>query len=884
MYLKKTVTLALTLLLLSSYCIIGFDLTQPEKREAHLSTSVIQSKDDPYIRTRFAGGDGTKENPYQISNVTQLQDMNLDLSANYTLTNNIDASETTTWDSGKGFESIGDDYKARFIGKIDGQGYQISDLYIERPTENPVGLFECIGNGGHISNISIVDSQVVGDWNVGVMVGLNYGIVQNCLGTGYMSGEWSVGGLVGENRGMVNNCLAIGNVWGGFMIGGLVGENTETVQNSSATGNVNGESDVGGLVGWNTGVVQNSSSAGNVSGEYGIGGLVGYNSDTIQNCFSNTNISGYAEIGGLVGLNYERIENSFYCINTTTINRRNVISRYGILKKQFDQWIVNGKTLNIDDYLSKIIGSDYYNISNTSDIKEMLPFAAYGEYNFKQTADIDMLSEPNLYIPILNSGKYDGSGYLISNMKVTIREFSKIGFFGILGKKATITNVTLIKNNIHGFDYIGGLVGHNYGEIKNCTISGNIAGRRDVGGLVGVNTGIIENSSSRANTSGDRNIGGLVGSNYINIINSFSMGNIYGIIGWNFSNVGGFVGYNHGTIKRCITKTNVFGNYGVGGFVGENSGGFEGGIIKKSSTTANVSGIGYVGGFVGENSGAIKESYSDTNVSGEYYVGGFVGLYSGGSSLFCIIENCYSKSIVFGNFSVGGFVGNHTNRSIRPGVFKNCYSIGKLYGNYSIGGFLGGETSPIINNSYWDIEASGISSSGAGKGIMTFEMMTKSTFTEAGWDFGEIWAINEYVEPPHFQWEKRPSIVADDSDNDSIPDIIDDFPLDPSASLDLDNDKKPDRWNPGMNQSDSTSTPPLELDIYPNDPENKAPDEDGPEIPTDSSSKTWIWISVTVVVILFNAIIIVVSVKGKRKPPENEEKDNLGRVNANKDR
>ena len=99
----------------------------------------------------------------------------------------------------------------------------------------------------------------------------------------------------------------------------------------------------------------------------------------------------------------------------------------------------------------------------------------------------------------------------------------------------------------------------------------------------------------------------------------------------------------------------------------------------------------------------------------------------------------------------------------------------------------------------------------------------------------------------------------------------------------------PDKWNPGMNQNDSTSDPPLELDIYPNDPDNRPLNDDGPETtedddisenPTDSSSKTWILVSFGVVFVLLIAVFIALSVRRKRKPQENV---NLGRVGPNDD-
>jgi len=72
-----------------------------------------------------------------------------------------------------------------------------------------------------------------------------------------------------------------------------------------------------------------------------------------------------------------------------------------------------------------------------------------------------------------------------------------------------------------------------------------------------------------------------------------------------------------------------------------------------------------------------------------------------------------------------------------------------------------------------------------------------------------------------------------DSDKDGVIDEKDDFPYDPSASVDSDDDGYPDRWNPGKSQQDSTSNPSLELDEFPNDPDEWK-DSDGDRVGDNS--------------------------------------------------
>ena len=102
-------------------------------------------------------GSGTATDPYIVTTVTELQTLNDDKAAYYRLGNNIDASATSTWNSGKGFLPIGTGIgDVPFTGELDGDGYTISSLYINRPTTaddgDYVGLFGEI-RGATIKNI-----------------------------------------------------------------------------------------------------------------------------------------------------------------------------------------------------------------------------------------------------------------------------------------------------------------------------------------------------------------------------------------------------------------------------------------------------------------------------------------------------------------------------------------------------------------------------------------------------------------------------------------------------------------------------------------------------------------------------------------------------------
>jgi len=858
------------------------DTTRVEKGETRLYDDYPAVREVVDIGSRFAGGNGTENDPYQISNVSQLQDMNLDLRANYTLVNDIDASETKHWNDGEGFITIANDYTRIsyiFSGSLNGNRYNITNLYINRSSDNCIGLFGLIRNHGHISNVTLIDYKINGWDIVGGMVGLNLGIVDNCTLIGNVSGYSSIGGIVGENiGGTVRNCNVKGNVSGSWYTGGLVGSNRGTVSSCNAKCIVSGSTYVGGLVGLNDDMVKNCWVQGSVSGSPFVGGLVGLNDGMVQNCWATSCVHGSSNIGGLVGKNYQdfanRVSNSFYCINYTEVNNKKYITPHGIYGEQFEDWMDNGKSLDIDDYLSKIPGTNNYKISNVSDMKKMLPFADLSGYSFKQTADIDLSSDTGFYIPIFQ-GEYDGNGHTISYLETTYFQNDNVGMFGIVYKNGSIENVTFINGHIFGNLGIGLLVGFNQGTVLKCSTNGKASGNR-VGGLVGHNDGTVLNCNSKSDVIGNHYIGGLVGFNNGKVESCDTTGNVSG--GWT---VGGLMGYNLVTVEECYSTGNVNGNYSIGGLVGENYG-----SLNNCYTTGNVTGLGDVGGLLGYNE-------DDGRVS-----------------------NCYAIGFVNGDYSVGGFVGENTG-----GTVTNCYATGLVSGDVDVGGFVGDGWDGVVENCFYDMETVNISCN-RGTGRTTIEMMTKSTFTDAGWDFDSIWTINEYIEPPHLQWEKRPIIKADDSDNDSYPDIVDDFPFDPSASIDTDNDGSPDEWNPemnstnsttglhldafpndpaasidsdgdgmpdswnpGMDRNDSTSDPPLELDPFPHIKENTVPGGEDIDNTTDDSSNIWILVtlgtSVLVIILLLIVLIITRKRRSARKEEADEDKEDLGRVKPN---
>jgi hypothetical protein len=208
----------------------------------------------------------------------------------------------------KGWQPIGTS-KNLFTGIFDGQGYEIRDVFIDRTSEDYVGLFGVVGQEGIVQNVGVVNVNLTGPENVGGLAGGNRGSVSNCYSTGSVAGDRSVGGLVGYNLlpGTVGKSYSMCNITGDEYAGGLVGGNAGTVNNCYSASSVSGEKRIGGLAGGSSGTVTNSYSRGSVTGADDVGGLMGYNCGTcgatVGDSFWDLQTSGQSTSAGGTGRN-----------------------------------------------------------------------------------------------------------------------------------------------------------------------------------------------------------------------------------------------------------------------------------------------------------------------------------------------------------------------------------------------------------------------------------------------------------------------------------------------------------------------------------------------------------------------------------------------------
>lgn len=223
-----------------------------------------------------------------------------------------------------------------------------------------------------------------------------------------------------------------------------------------------------------------------------------------------------------------------------------------------------------------------------------------------------------------------------------------------------------------------------------------------------------------------------------------------------FSNEGyiGIFAVNNGSISNL--KVNVLSsektyvdqsNWYVGSICGENAGE----IINCSvvgdcvyEVNRSYSGWGnsysaYIGNVAGLNSGVIKSCSAKTacniNLScrGTDYVGGLAGYNSG------IIEDSYyiGDILTSGSRYVGGLLGCNS------GTVKRTYAAATVEGDYTGGITACIKNNSTVENSYYDKDVSGLSSTGNGDPKSTLGMKMKAVYEN--WDFSYTWGISRDI-------------------------------------------------------------------------------------------------------------------------------------------
>ncbi len=642
---------------------------------------VVGEAGSPVQTPMFTGGDGSIGDPYWIVNVSDLQNMSLELDAHYILKNNIDASDTSVsghWanNGGAGFMPIGD-HGIQFTGTFDGQEYSISNLYINRPAGNPVGMFGRLGIGAYAGNTTLENSDITGGPNTAILVGFNEGTVENCSVYGIVDGSDNTGGVVGKNSGIGSktiNCFSDSIIDSGSCSAGIVGANEGTVIDCLSYGQISGTNQLGGVVGLNSGPIRGSFSHLEVfASDMIAGGLAGSSTNPnalIENCFSFGDVHVVGDYaGGLVGLNDAPISDSY-------------------------------STGNVDanDYVGGFVGDNDEN----SNIQRCY-------------------SSGNVY------GRHRVGGFIGDDW-----DGSNPGYGDIQDCYAT--------GNVEGTgSYIGGFIGEAYSNIDNCYCTGNVTGSGVyVGGFDGewwnFGGGITDcfwDNESSGRAASDEG----TGLNTTDMMNNFTFKNA----GWDFTNTWFSVNESTRPFLRMEWNTNISNshqlqlmqmnltadytlandinmditnNASMWGTSVTNGEGFFPVANATAPFTGSLDGQGFVisdlfinrpstddnGLFGNINSLGVLTNigFIDNDITGHSRSGALLGWNWHGT-----ISNCYSTGTANGIFDTGGLVGRNV------GTISNCYATGNIGGTNYVGGLAGFNYGGAISDSYATGDVSG---------------------------------------------------------------------------------------------------------------------------------------------------------------------------------
>ncbi len=399
---------------------------------------------------------------------------------------------------------------------------------------------------GNVTGVSRVGGLVGFIASAGI--GSNTGAVTgSTVGKTYASGSVtgtgkSVGGLVGENQGMISQASYTPSgmgVTGAADAGGVVGLNDAgaTLLTVAATGAVTGTSYTGGVVGDNFGVLSTGSFDGSVSGGGGVGGVVGVEEggsslaggavgETLASTVSGTG----DDVGGVAGASFAAINGAQNKASVTGRDDVGGLVGYNAANVIGTSYagLVSGR-----DYVGGLVGLNYASaLGNTSGSVDGRQYVggmvgwndAAGSVSGSSIASVDATGDYAGGLVGVNKGAVtDGAVGLGSTVVGSVAGTGHVGGLVGLNQGTIAYSYSLVP--VSGDLYVGGLVGWNDtgATVKTSYATGTVTGiaggqeagtNNDyVGGLVGVNFGSIADSYATGAVSGVQVVGGLVGTN-----------------------------------------------------------------------------------------------------------------------------------------------------------------------------------------------------------------------------------------------------------------------------------------------------------------------------------------------------------------------------------
>ena len=685
-----------------------------------------------------------------------------------------------------------------YVGGISGQSEKITgcNFFGDVNGNSYVGGL-CGKTTSAVTNCYAIAHVKASGNHVGGLIGELYnGTLSDSYFCGTISGNEQVGGLVGHQyRGTINKCYANTNISGAKTIGGLVGKiesNSNSFYaylNSNVTictsikatvgnvGRIYGERGSYTTIGemgttnenkaWNKAIIVSAGVAQDIEDNVQNGASVSATTlklkatyvamgwdfnDTwaIQEteCYpymksqtappviqsqvvsGETTVSGKCVDGGTITLEIDGVKQQMvstghefsFTVSPLQAGHEVRVSAKAEGKEQ------SYFTTEVVSFLGKGTEADPYQISTAADLTQV-----YRKGYYKLMNDIDLTNYINQFSPtegwesIGRDGSetihFDGDGHRVSGLWCNSTR-DNTGLFSCFANGSIKNLIVEVANEkqVKGGNNTGILIGKMMnGTIEKCQVSGEVADGTPVGGLVGLFTG-----GTILNCLADVNISTTLATSY----------------------VGGLVGeITEGTIDQCITT----------------------GTLTASGTES------YIGGLVGKNSATISNCHSSAIVTSSYNAAGLVAYNYG------VVDMCYAIGNLYSNNYAAGIIGYNDGANA---VVSNCVAMnnkieivyesqqaqqGGGYGQRIIGGIKNNAPAPEMNN--YALKTMQVSvndvpqkvyddiMNGVGK---TESVLTEcSTYQELGWNFSEVWDIDEGNEYPKLKWEAmiNPSVI-----------------------------------------------------------------------------------------------------------------------------
>ena len=249
------------------------------------------------------------------------------------------------------------------------------------------------------------------------------------------------------------------------------------------------------------------------------------------------------------------------------------------------------------------------------------------------------------------------TGTVIDNVHVTgdvepereEGEFIEGAVGGLVGDNdgGTISNSSAT-GDVHGNNYLGGLVGYNGGTITNSHATGDVSGNNYLGGLVGASLGSITNSYAEGNVTSAVNINPVNDDSNLDVVDTYVYNSTL-----SGSYLGGLVGYSNGSISDSWAEGDVSSTVRIESDFGD--------VVIDNS----VSSGSFIGGLVGESHGSISDSWAEGDVSSTVR-----------------IESDFGDVVIDNSVSSGSFIGGLVGESL--GSISNSHAEGNVISSVTI--------------------------------------------------------------------------------------------------------------------------------------------------------------------------------------------------------